>query len=35
MVGWEERERLRLRVWWGMLLTEFLLQEPKYLVSVP
>lgn len=25
----------RLRVWWGMLLTEFLLQEPKYLVSVP
>lgn len=25
----------RLGVWWGMLLTEFLLQEPKYLVSVP
>lgn len=22
-------------VWWRMLLTEFLLQEPKYLVSVP
>lgn len=35
MVEWEERERPDAGVWWRMLLTEFLLQEPKYSVSVP